>query len=195
MGQTGKLVRDNLQEKIKSSNPEAEFDQLQGVDLQFALREKVIEEFSEFMSAETPAAKTEEAADLIEVLESLLKTYNVSKEELYDVKDAKRILKGSFEDGIFWKTEKNIIKKVEDIVDQLKEKNIFESIETYTSRDELINALGKIDPENTTKIFERNKGIYVFAVLNSKESRSLVMTEDDIYTLLGYLSGEIEVEE
>lgn len=195
MGQTGKLVRDNLQEKIKSSNPEAEFDKLQGEDLQFALREKVIEEFSEFMSAETPSAKTEEAADLIEVLESLLKTYNVSTEELYDVKDAKRILKGSFEDGIQWKTEKNIIKKVEDIVDQLKEKNIFESIESYTNRDELINVLGEIDPENTTEVFERNKGIYVLAVVNAKESRPLVMTEDDIYSLLGYLSGEIKVEE
>lgn len=97
-----KLVRDNLESSIKQNYPSAHFTYLESEKLKKALKEKLKEEVDEFIKSDSIDNMTEEAGDVLEVLECLLKLYSIPMGDVQNQKSKKAISKGSFNNGVYW---------------------------------------------------------------------------------------------
>jgi predicted house-cleaning noncanonical NTP pyrophosphatase (MazG superfamily) len=92
-----KLIRDKL----------AELPEMKGVqtlndsDYQSELKKKVLEEAQEISSSQSLEDVREEIADMMEVLESLMNSYNISKEQVLQIQKEKRQAKGGFEKRLY----------------------------------------------------------------------------------------------
>lgn len=98
----GKLVRDNLEKPIRLTHPQSSFKYIKDNELGDALKDKLKEEMSEFLEANTLESKTEEAGDILEVLECLLELNSVKMETVQSKKTEKTAQKGSFKNGVYW---------------------------------------------------------------------------------------------
>ncbi|MEB3342505.1 nucleoside triphosphate pyrophosphohydrolase [Okeania sp.] len=91
-----KLVRDHMPEIIRKSGIECETVTLSEREYQQALRQKIIEEAQEVATANN-ADLVIEIADLLEVVDALLKSYGISRNQVRLEKDKKRASKGDFD--------------------------------------------------------------------------------------------------
>lgn len=99
-----KLVRDKIPEIILSEWRECEYYIASEEEYFKSLLEKVLEESIEVSKAENDEELKEEIADLYEVLDTLIKNKNFSRDEILEIQKAKREKKWGFE-------KKNILTK------------------------------------------------------------------------------------
>ncbi len=91
-----KLVRDNIPKVIEGSGKKFNSHIANESEYKEELFKKVYEELEEFK--ENPS--TEEMADIFEVLEGLMKAYNIEMNDVFDIKDEKARERGAFENRI-----------------------------------------------------------------------------------------------
>jgi predicted house-cleaning noncanonical NTP pyrophosphatase (MazG superfamily) len=91
-----KLVRDRIPEIISKSGIEYQTITLSEQEYQQALRQKLIEEAQEAATANN-ADLVIEIADLLEVVDALLKSYEISHHKVLLEQDRKRASKGDFD--------------------------------------------------------------------------------------------------
>ena len=91
-----KLVRDRIPEIISKSGIEYQTITLSEQEYQQALRQKLIEEAQEAATANNSDLAIE-IADLLEVVDALLKSYEISHHKVLLEQDKKRASKGDFD--------------------------------------------------------------------------------------------------
>ena len=91
-----KLVRDRIPKVIEKTGKKFSTHIAGELEYKEELFKKVYEELEEFK--ETPCA--EEMADIFEVLEGLIKAYNIEMNEVFDIKEEKARDRRAFEDKI-----------------------------------------------------------------------------------------------
>lgn len=94
-----KLVRDRIPEIIKNAGKTCEIEYLNRDQYRQALREKLIEEAEEAAQA-NPEALLKELADLNEVIDALLQSYQIPPEALKQVQSQRQQERGGFEQQI-----------------------------------------------------------------------------------------------
>lgn len=93
-----KLVRDNVIKEIEDSGRNPKFKTLGAKEFNEALEEKLIEEVSEYLNSK----KTEELADIIEVVLAIASSKNISPDTLYEIQRQKKLAKGGFQKHHFY---------------------------------------------------------------------------------------------
>ena len=103
-----KLVRDRIPEIIRKSGLECQTVTLSEIEYRQALRQKLIEKVQEAATANN-ADLVIEIADLLEVVDALLKSYGISHHQVGLEQDKKRANKGDFENQtmLLWIEENN----------------------------------------------------------------------------------------
>lgn len=102
-----KLVRDRIPEVLKEKGISCEIKVLDDQEYHQALLEKLKEEVGEYLSATKTVHQTEELADVIEVVDALLRIHGSTLENLETVLRQKRAERGGFSQRIF--LEKNLL--------------------------------------------------------------------------------------
>ena len=97
--QHNKLVRDKIPEIIKDSGNQYETTTLSNLDYIEALSEKLVEEAKEVATA-SPDKLTEELADVMEVIETLIAATGIELETVREIQKEKRSLRGGFDNKI-----------------------------------------------------------------------------------------------
>ncbi len=92
-----KLVRDNIPEIIRSRGGTCSTYTVVGHQLCDVLEAKLKEEVEELISGNN---KGEELVDIFEVIDALLLSYAISREEVLALQQQKREKRGGFEKGI-----------------------------------------------------------------------------------------------
>jgi len=92
-----KLVRDKIPEIIVEVGKEPVTKILSNYDYEKELTNKLQEELNEYKENHD----IEELADLQEVIDSILRLRNISKDEFYKIVDKKSLSRGSFKKKIF----------------------------------------------------------------------------------------------
>lgn len=98
-----KLVRDKIVELLEKDGKIVDFEVLGQEDYLKALKEKIKEEAEEVFTA-APEKLLEELADTQEVIDCILETQGLTKEDLEKVQADKRKNKGSFKNKHFIKS-------------------------------------------------------------------------------------------
>ncbi len=100
-----KLIRDKLPEILKTVNG-THLDCMNITDehLIQALKQKLLEESNEVLSAASTDEIKHEIADVLEVIDGLCRCLHIAMEEVIVIKRAKRDARGGFDMGIFCKT-------------------------------------------------------------------------------------------
>lgn len=96
-----KISRDNTLARMAAADIITHYKILTGAELDQALKNKLIEEAHEVVTAENRAELISELADTLEVLDAICKAANISQTELLEVKNNIKIQRGGFERGIF----------------------------------------------------------------------------------------------
>lgn len=96
-----KLVRDNIPEIMISNGAKPVTRILKEDEYKKELNKKLQEEVSEYLESES----IEEIADILEVILAIIKTKNITFEELEHIRTEKVLKKGSFEKRIFLEKE------------------------------------------------------------------------------------------
>lgn len=97
----GKLVRDRIPDVIRANGEEAIVYQADPVEYRRRLREKLLEEVDEFLTAD-PGKAVEEPADVLEVVYALAAELGTDRPALEQVRQAKADARGAFVDRIVW---------------------------------------------------------------------------------------------
>lgn len=95
-----KIVRDHIPENIEYKGESVVQKKVKGDLLTASLKAKLVEEALEVFDATSTTEIIEEIADVMEVLDSLIKSLDISYEEIKKVKELKYKEKGGFEKGI-----------------------------------------------------------------------------------------------
>ncbi|MGD1704949.1 nucleoside triphosphate pyrophosphohydrolase [Dapis sp. BLCC M229] len=105
-----KLVRDHIPAIIRKNGLECQAVNLSEIEYRQELRQKLIEEAQEAATANNHDLVIE-IADLLEVVDALLKSYGISYNQVRLEQDKKRASKGDFENQtmLLW-TEENTSK-------------------------------------------------------------------------------------
>ncbi len=96
-----KLVRDGILEIIKENGKEFNSRILLPHEHLIEIKKKLYEEVKEFELAETKEDSIEELADVLELLHSALKSYNIDFEYLDSIRVKKKEKRGGFDKGIY----------------------------------------------------------------------------------------------
>src|SRR5215203_6129320 len=91
-----KLVRDRIPEIIRSEGRECAVKIMEIDEYYHALREKLIEEAQETANAE-PGDMVKELADLYEVIDTVIKVFNLDKDVILTIQQKLRDERGGFE--------------------------------------------------------------------------------------------------
>ena len=93
-----KLVRDKIPENINSKKgKKATYRVMQDEEYLKELNKKLIEESKEFVEENS----IEELADVMEVIESIMKVKDIKIEDVKHIKEEKKLKKGGFDSKIF----------------------------------------------------------------------------------------------
>lgn len=92
-----KLVRDGIIESIQEKGHDATYRVLNEEEYSKELDKKLLEEVNEFIEAHNE----EEMADLMEVIEAIIRQRGMSLGEIQKIKEDKKQRRGGFEDRIF----------------------------------------------------------------------------------------------
>ncbi len=95
-----KLVRDRIPDILKKKGLVSKTKRLNAREYQRALREKLLEEVTEFLHARGKKEMTNELADLLEVIEALAQSEKISASMLAKKKRTKRKERGGFQKKI-----------------------------------------------------------------------------------------------
>jgi predicted house-cleaning noncanonical NTP pyrophosphatase (MazG superfamily) len=96
-----KLGRDKLTEVFSHKGITSVSHSLSPSDHKQALKTKLIEEAQEIADAQTSQELIMEIADVQEVLDALIKAYNISAEEIAQLRETKRTKFGGFATGLY----------------------------------------------------------------------------------------------
>ena len=99
--QVMKLVRDKVYNAMQNNSVSVSATQLDGNALSKALKNKLVEEANEVANALTEDEIIEECADCLEVIDNLIKLYNINKNKVLDAQRNKYQEKGNFLTGRF----------------------------------------------------------------------------------------------
>ncbi len=99
----GKLVRDLVPDHIRADGGRPQVETLDGPDLIFALREKLVEEAREVLEAQSHTLTVQELADVTEVIRTLCTRLGINPQELEEAIAAKNDKSGSFSQGLYLK--------------------------------------------------------------------------------------------
>ena len=102
-GKNGKIARDNFLEGTLQEDATANisYKYLAGQELQARLLEKLVEETAEVCDASDLLSLTEELADVLQVVETIRKHNNISKQDLEAIISKKQNVRGAFDKGLF----------------------------------------------------------------------------------------------
>ena len=103
-----KLVRDYIPDIITKNGDIPYFKTLTDDEYFKALKDKLLEEYNEVISAKSKEEVLEECADLLEILFALTKANGYSEEDLLSTRTLKREKRGGFDKKIY--LEKTISK-------------------------------------------------------------------------------------
>lgn len=97
------LGRDNVLKQLLSETPDAKvsFENISGSAWQSALMDKLMEEVREVVSATSVEHKTEELADVLDVMEGIKIAYNISDEAVLEKKQIKINKRGEMKQGVY----------------------------------------------------------------------------------------------
>lgn len=98
-----KLVRDKIPEIIEKSGGEPFTVILSPDEYSKCLNDKLLEECNELINATNNLSKTEELADVLEVIYSIAKFSGISLKNLEEIRKNKKSKNGGFESRIFLK--------------------------------------------------------------------------------------------
>ena len=87
-----KLVRDNILEIISNNNQKSSYHIATDEEYKNKLLEKLQEEVCEFITDKNE----EELADIFEVIEHIITTFNFNKEKIFEIKEQKAEKNGKF---------------------------------------------------------------------------------------------------
>ncbi|MEK7549121.1 MAG: nucleoside triphosphate pyrophosphohydrolase [Patescibacteria group bacterium] len=96
-----KLVRDKIPEIIEKDGKILKIRILNDEEYKKELKNKLIEEANEAILAENNADLSKEIGDILEVVESIEKAFNLNKEEIIKLKKERKQNRGGFEKKIF----------------------------------------------------------------------------------------------
>lgn len=96
-----KLVRDLIPDIIRKDGSQPELRILGEAEYVTELKKKFQEELDEYLAAETPEKRSEEMADIFEVITALNEAEGRSLESVIEVQKKKREKRGGFKDKIF----------------------------------------------------------------------------------------------
>jgi len=97
-----KLVRDNIPEIIQKENKIPKTRILSNDEYKYELLKKLVEESNEVLEArEDKKDLIKELGDLLEVIDSTIKAFDLKKEEILALKDKRRQERGGFDKQIF----------------------------------------------------------------------------------------------
>ncbi|WP_336166163.1 nucleoside triphosphate pyrophosphohydrolase [Fusobacterium polymorphum] len=99
-----KLVRDNILEIISCNNQKSSYHIATDEEYKNKLLEKLQEEISEFIIDKNE----EELADIFEVIEHIITTFNFNKEKIFEIKEQKAEKNGNFRKKIILEKVFNI---------------------------------------------------------------------------------------
>ena len=99
-----KLVRDNILEIISCNNQKSSYHIATDKEYKNKLLEKLQEEISEFIIDKNE----EELADIFEVIEHIITTFNFNKEKIFEIKEQKAEKNGNFRKKIILEKVFNI---------------------------------------------------------------------------------------
>lgn len=91
-----KLVRDQIPQIIRSEGRACASETMDSDEYRRALLEKLVEEANEVANATSETLATE-LADVLEVIDTVIKVYGFSPEEIKSMQMERRIKRGSFE--------------------------------------------------------------------------------------------------
>ena len=97
-----KLVRDGVPDMIRANGEIPVVKVAKDGEFVLALREKLLEEVGEVMEVWGPKECVDELVDVLEVVYALAKALGVSREVLEEVRLAKALSHGGFEDRVIW---------------------------------------------------------------------------------------------
>jgi predicted house-cleaning noncanonical NTP pyrophosphatase (MazG superfamily) len=92
----GKLVRDGIPSIIRSAGRAADVRALDTEDFRAALGDKLVEEVAELRAASDADAVVEEAADVLEVLLTIVAEHGATLDNIVDIARRKRVERGGF---------------------------------------------------------------------------------------------------
>ena len=95
--QYNKLVRDKIVENIKSKGHQCQYMQLDNQEFQEELDKKLLEETKEVIESHN----AEEIGDLLEVITTIMRQYNIAYEEVKAVMKQKQEKNGAFNNRLF----------------------------------------------------------------------------------------------
>ncbi|KOO48754.1 nucleoside triphosphate pyrophosphohydrolase [Viridibacillus arvi] len=96
-----KLVRDLIPQIIEMSGKECTSRALAPKEYLAEIKLKMLEEALEFKEAEKPKDAIEELADILELVHASLAVYEISYEELEQIRLSKKEERGGFSEGIY----------------------------------------------------------------------------------------------
>lgn len=92
-----KLVRDKVIDNIKGKGHKCEYRKLEKEEYHKELDKKLIEEANEVIESHT----AEEIGDLMQVVKTMMREYNISYEEVKSEMEQKEIKNGAFDEMLF----------------------------------------------------------------------------------------------
>lgn len=101
---TKKLIRDYIPDILDQKKIKYKISILDDAAYNQALERKLLEETTEFIEVDNSkdiAAKKEELADVLEVVEAIFVAYDFSKAEIETIRQEKRRTNGAFEKRLF----------------------------------------------------------------------------------------------
>lgn len=96
-----KLVRDNIPKIIEVDNKICKVKTLSDEQYKYELKKKLCEESIEVLQADTTKQLTEEIADVMELVEALIKAYDISLDDVNSIKNKKLLKNGAFDNKVF----------------------------------------------------------------------------------------------
>lgn len=101
MSDDGKLVRDRIPEIIRANGAEPVSYRADSAEYRRRLREKLVEELDEFLTAGDEDA-FEELADVLEVVYAIVADLGTDEAQLDSIREAKATKRGRFAERIVW---------------------------------------------------------------------------------------------
>jgi predicted house-cleaning noncanonical NTP pyrophosphatase (MazG superfamily) len=104
---TNKLVRDKIPDIIRADGRHPIITVLTGERLNEALQAKLIEEYNEYLEADTPQEKLVELGDMLEAVFSLAHQLGMHEHDLLQLCLKKREQHGAFSKGYYYEGDKD----------------------------------------------------------------------------------------
>lgn len=95
-----KLIRDNIPSIIQQANKTCKTRILNNEEYIHYLKLKLIEESNEVYHSDNDHIK-EEIADVLEVIDALMSTFNIQKDDIDNIRNIKAMKNGRFDNKIF----------------------------------------------------------------------------------------------